>query len=265
MGSVGHGWRSTAHDEFMSLTMHSAADRPDLWERGIPSESVWPEYNLHGDVLNRWWGHLDEDLPEFQFVLHDDTSDEVVAEGHTGPLWWDGVDETLPDGIDSAIEQIFSQVRAGEPVNTLCALAAESPRDGRARGLAAQLLKAMRNIGEHQGLTHLIAPVRPSAKEHYPLTTIDHYVRWRREDGQLFDPWMRIHERLGARVSTPLPKSLQITGTVDEWESWTSMAFPETGDYVFPEGLAPVHIDRSDDRGIYWEPNVWMVHPDLGS
>ena len=88
---------------------HTAADRPDLWERGIPSESEWPEYNLHGDVLNRWWGYLDQELPEFQFVLYDDISDEVVAEGHTGPLWWDGLDETLPDGIDAAIEKIFSQ------------------------------------------------------------------------------------------------------------------------------------------------------------
>jgi len=41
------------------------------------------------------------------------------------------------------------------------------------------------------------------------------------------------------------------------------MVFPESGDYVFPEGLAPVHIDRAADRGSYWEPNVWMVHPDL--
>jgi hypothetical protein len=56
---------------------------------------------------------------------------------------------------------------------------------------------------------------------------------------------------------------LRITGTVDEWEAWTSMAFPETGDYVFPEGLAPVHIDREADVGSYWEPNVWMIHPDL--
>ena len=250
---------------FMTFTLYTASDRPDLWERGIPSESVWPEYNLHGDVLNRWWAHLDVDLPEFQFVLYDETGDEVVAEGHTGPLWWDGVDDALPEGIDAAIEQIFTQVRAGEPVNTLCALAAESPRDGRARGLAEQLLKAMRAIGERQGLTHLIAPVRPSFKEQYPLTAVERYVRWRREDGQLFDPWMRIHERLGARVATPLPRSLQITGTVGEWETWTGMAFPESGDYVFPEGLALVHIDRSTDRGAYWEPNVWMVHPDLTS
>ena len=131
----------------MTLALHSAADRPDLWERGIPSASVWPEYNLHGDVVNRWWGHLDEDLPEFQFVLHDEAADEVVAEGHTGPLWWDGQDTTLPAGFDEAIEQVFAGVGAGRPVNTLCALAAESPRGGRRRGLAAQLLSAMRTIG----------------------------------------------------------------------------------------------------------------------
>jgi hypothetical protein len=74
---------------------------------------------------------------------------------------------------------------------------------------------------------------------------------------------MRVHERLGARVAVPLPHSLQITGTVDEWETWTAMSFPESGEYVFPEGLAPVVIDTSQDRGRYWEPNVWMVHPDL--
>lgn len=247
----------------MAVTVHTAAERPDLWARGIPSESVWPEYNLHGDVLNRWWGYLDEDLPDYQFVLYDEERDEVVAEGHTGPLWWDGLDDTLPGGIDAAIEQIFTRARAGEPANTLCALAAESPREGRARGLAEQLLRAMRRIGERQGLRHVIAPVRPSSKEHYPLTPIERYVRWRRADGQLFDPWMRVHERLGARVATPLPRSLRITGTVGEWEAWTEMSFPESGDYVFPEGLATLNIDRSADRGSYWEPNVWMVHPDL--
>ena len=136
----------------MTFTMHTAAERPDLWERGIPSELVWPENNMHGDVLNRWWGRLDEDLPEFQFRPVRRGADEVVAEGHTGALWWNGQDETLPNGIDAAIEQIFSRLGAGEPVNTLCALAAETPRDGRLRGLAEHLLRGMRMIGERQGL-----------------------------------------------------------------------------------------------------------------
>jgi hypothetical protein len=247
----------------MALTAYTAAERPDLWERGIPSSEVWPEYNLHGDNLNRYWGDLDTELADYQFVLYDEADDAVVAEGHTGPLWWDGDDATLPDGIDSAIEQIFTLARAGKPVNALCALAAESPRAGRRRGLAVELLTAMRAIAGRRGLTHLIAPVRPAMKDRYPLTPIDRYVRWRREDGELFDPWMRIHERLGARVATPLPRSLLITGTVAEWESWTETPFPESGDYVFPDGLATVHIDRPADQGTYWEPNVWMIHPDL--
>ena len=247
----------------MAFTVHTAADRPDLWERGLDSASVWPEYNLHGDVLNEWWGYLDEELPDYQFVLYDADQDDVVAEGHTGPLWWDGADESLPDGIDAVIQQVFLERRTAAPVNTLCALAAESPREARQRGLAVQLLEGMRHIALQQGMTHLVAPVRPSLKERYPLTPIERYCRWRRADGQLFDPWMRVLERLGARVGTPLPRSLRITGTVDEWETWTAMTVPESGDYVFPEGLATLHIDRPGDLGSYWEPNVWMVHPDL--
>jgi hypothetical protein len=245
------------------VSMHTAAERPDLWERGIDSASVWPEYNLHGDVLNQWWGLLDVELAEFQFVLYDDDEDAVIAEGHTGPLVWDGDDDTLPPGIDAALEVIFRDRRAGAPANTLCALAAESPRDGRRRGLAVQILTSMRTLAERHGLEHLIAPVRPSWKERYPIAPIERYIHWRREDRQLLDPWMRVHERLGARVSTPLPESLSITGTVSEWESWTGLTFPESGDYVFPEGLATVHIDTDADHGSYWEPNVWMIHPDL--
>jgi hypothetical protein len=247
----------------VSLSLHTAAERPDLWQRGIASASVWPEYNLHGDVLNDWWGKLDEELADYQFVLYDDEADAVVAEGHTAPLWWDGADETLLDGIDAAIVEAFRLVRGSAPVNTLCALAAETPRDGRRRGLAVKLLEGMRTIAERHDLRRLIAPVRPSWKERYPITPIEDFVLWRREDGQLLDPWMRIHERLGARVARVLPHSMRITASVAEWESWTGLVLPQSGDYVFPEGLATVHVDHEADLCSYWEPNVWMVHPEL--
>jgi hypothetical protein len=247
----------------MDYSLHTAAERPDLWERGIDSADVWPEYNLHGDVLNAWWGLLDVELADYQFVLYDDATDTVVAEGHTGPFAWDGRDDTLPDGIDAVLGDIFAQHRAGTPATTLCALAAESPRDGRRKGLAVAILSAMRTLAGRHGLTHLVAPVRPSWKERYPLTPIATYVGFRRADGELLDPWMRVHERLGARVGAPLPRSLQITGTVAEWESWTGLALPADGDYVFPEGLAPLRVDRAADLGEYFEPNVWMIHPDL--
>ena len=67
------------------------------------------------------------------------------------------------------------------------------------------MLRGMRELAGRHALRQLVAPVRPSWKERYPLAPIERYITWRREDGQLLDPWMRLHERLGARVATPLP------------------------------------------------------------
>ena len=61
------------------------------------------------------------------------------------------------------------------------------------------------------------------------MTPIERYAAWRREDGLLFDPWLRVHERLGAEVIGTAPEAMRIPGTVAEWEEWAGMAFPESG------------------------------------
>jgi hypothetical protein len=247
----------------MSVRLFTWAERPDLVERGPSSLDVWPEYNTHGDVFDEYWDPLLDELPEYQFALYDEDADVVLAEGHTAPLTWDGDDATLPDGIDAALRDAIGGHRAGRAPDTLCAMAAEVAPDARRGGLSGQVLAGMRELAGRYGLQRLVAPVRPSWKERYPLVPIERYVTWRREDGQLLDPWMRLHERLGARVATPLPRSLLITGTVAEWEAWTDLPLPESGEYVFPHGLAPLTVDRDADRCTYWEPNVWIVHPEL--
>jgi GNAT superfamily N-acetyltransferase len=247
----------------VSVRVLTWAERPELAERGPASDEVWPEYNRHGDVVEPWWTPLLEELPDYQFALYDDVADCVLAEAHTGPLAWNGDDAELPSGVDDALQRVVAGRRAGRPVDTLCALAAEVSSSARRRGLAAELLEGMRELAIRGRLRRLIAPVRPSWKERYPLAPIERYITWRRADGQLLDPWMRLHERVGARVATALPRSMRITGTVREWETWTGLAFPESGSYVFPQGLAPLAVDREADVGTYWEPNVWMVHPEL--
>ena len=245
----------------MTLQLHTAAERPDLWERGIDAPTAWPEYNRHGATLRRWWGELDSTFPGFVFVLYDEAADRVLAEGKTGAITWDGHDSSLPT-FDEVVEEVFAPGPGATP-DTLCALAAETVQDHGVPGLAQEVLRGMRAIAERHGLRHLVAPVRPSWKERYPLTAIDVYARWHRDDGLHLDPWIRTHQRVGARVSTPIARSMLIEGTVAEWESWTGMAFPASGDYVFPHGLAPLTVDREADRASYWEPNVWMVHPDV--
>ena len=94
----------------------------------------------------------------------------------------------------------------------------------------------------------------------YPLAAIERYVCRRRENGRLLDPRMRLHEQLGSRVATALPRSMRITGTVQESEAWIDLPLPESGDYVFPHGSGAAHgrprwryvhvlgAERLDDR-----------------
>jgi hypothetical protein len=118
----------------------------------------------------------------------------------------------------------------------------------------------MGDIARQQGFTDLIAPVRPNHKSRYPLTPIDRYIQWSNGDEAPFDPWLRVHWRLGARLIKPCHRSMFVQGSVADMESWTEMRFPDSGDYVVPGALTPVTIDREADVGTYVEPNVWMHH-----
>lgn len=214
---------------------------------------AFPEFMNHDPVANRYFGRLRDELAELQLVLLD--GEDVLAEANTIAVAWDGTPD--PRGVDWALEQGFD----GPPPTTLCALQARIRADAQGRGLSRVLLGGMRDLARSNGLDALIAPVRPTLKHRYPLVPSGRYAGWRRDDGLLFDPWLRVHERLGAEVIGVAVESMTIPGTVGEWEEWAGMPFPESGDHVVPGALVPVRIDREADSGLYVEPNIWMRHP----
>jgi GNAT superfamily N-acetyltransferase len=236
----------------------TTAERPDLADR--VDFNVWPEYNTKGDVLNRYWRRLYDVFPEFQFVLYDEDEDVVVAEGHTIPFAWDGTVDGLPAGIDGLVEDAFRLREEGGAPTALSALAIEIRPAVQGGGLSRSMIEAMAQMARERGLSDLVAPLRPSWKERYPLAPIQRYAQWKRADGLPFDPWIRTHVRLGGELLKPEAQSMRISGTVAEWEEWTEMAFPDSGEYVFPHGLAPLALDRERDVGLYFEPNVWVAH-----
>jgi hypothetical protein len=245
----------------MAIAVIRYSARPELWkDTAAITREVWPEYNLHSEDPHGYWGRLFEEFADFQFVLYDDQEQEVLAEGHTIPCDWDGTTEGLGDGIDAMLATAFDAREAGRSPTALCALAAEIRPRFQGGGLANRMLDVMAGLVREAGFDYLIAPVRPSFKDRYPITPIERYVTWTRENGEPFDPWIRVHIRRGARIAKPIPRSMHIVGTVAEWEEWTAMRFPDDGHYTFPAGLAPVEIDHQRDHGSYWEPNVWIVH-----
>ena len=217
----------------------------------------WPEFMMNDTVANSNWRPMHDKYPEFQFALIEQDTDNWIAVGNSIPLHFEGPLEDLPDaGWDWAV---LTGMQAEQPANLICALAIQILPEYRGGGLSAFMIKVMQEIGLSHGLGKLIAPVRPSKKSDYPLTPMALYIEWSKED-RPFDPWLRVHHRLGARILKVCPEAMHISGTIKSWEEWTGLSFQSGGDYIIPGALSPVTIDIENDRGVYIEANVWMLH-----
>jgi hypothetical protein len=222
---------------------------------------AWPQFMLHDEVSDLYWSLLFERFPEYQFMLVDSETGVTAAVGYSLPLGWDGDVQDLPDeGWDWAMVRGMDDWSRTLTPKVQCALAIVVADGYRGMGLSSRAIRAMQSIGAGKGFTRLLVPARPTRKAAYPLTDIERYIQWRTVDGLPFDPWLRVHVKLGGEIAKPCRRSMKIVGSVPDWEQWTGMQFPETGRYVVPGGLVPVCIERDEDRGTYVEPNVWMCH-----
>ena len=236
------------------MKLYSQAERPELLQRREELGATWHEFMHHDAVSDVCWNRQYEEFPDLQLYLVDE-EDQLLAECNAVVIPF-GPDELPDDGWDAALAQAFE----GRPAKAVSAIAIAIGVDHRGKGLSQTMLGAMRETVAARGLSDLVAPVRPSLKHRDPLTPIERYVQWTRDDGKLLDPWLRVHESAGAKLIRVAPESMRIAGTVAQWEAWTKLVFPESGSYIVPGALVPVEIDRERDEGVYVEPNVWMHH-----
>ena len=231
------------------------ADREDLLDRRYETLSIrtFPEYMHHNEPGRKYWSRLYSDFPDFQVALLD--GDELVAEAHAVPLPWDGTLDDLPAGWDEGFERGMTSDREATALQAL-AISVLPERQG--AQLSSRMIEAFRDTARAAGLGSVLAPVRPTLKSSYPLIPIEEYLGWRRDDGTHFDPWIRIHERVGGRIIAAAPESMLMRAPVSDWEEWTGMRFPADGEYVFPGALATLVV--ADGIGTHLEPNVWLEH-----
>jgi len=205
-------------------------------------------------VALQHWHKLRPELPHLQFVLWDEEEDAVVAHGRTLPA---RAADGLPGGIDDMLETWFGDGGPPEP-DVLSAMVAVVDRKRQGQG---PFTARDRGDGRHRAEQRLLRADRtraPDVKDRYPLIPMERYASWRRDDGLPFDPWLRVHARLGAELLHVCRASMTVAGSAAEWEEWTGLAFPGDGDYVVPGALVPVPVRFADGQGTYVEPNVWM-------
>jgi GNAT superfamily N-acetyltransferase len=214
---------------------------------------------LHDPVAADHWHRLASDFAGFQAVLLD-AAGEIVAGCNSAPLAWDGTDGGLPDGWEDQFLRSVHGADAGMPPDTLGAIQVTVRPDRQGARLSGLMVQAMRANARAHGFRAVIACVRPTEKERYPLTPIERYAAWTREDGLPFDPWIRVHVRLGGRIVRASPASVRYDAPLASWREWTGMVFPDSGPYLPAGAAAPVEVDVDADRGVYLDPNVWVVH-----
>lgn len=244
------------------LVAATYAGRPDLVDAAEALvDAGWPAFMSADPVEVRCWDRLAVEVPELQVVLLDPWRDVPVAVGNAVPFAWDGDDASLPDdGWDHVLSHGVDGGPGASATAAASALAVTIDPAQRGRGLSRLVLEALRAAAAARGCADLVAPVRPNHKARHPLVPMEEYVTWVDDRGRPFDPWLRVHTRLGATVVGTCPRSMTIPGTLAEWAAWTGLRPAGDGPHVVPGALVPVEVDRAAGIATYVEPNVWVRH-----
>jgi len=225
------------------------------------AEASWPEFMLHDPIADEYWHELFDRFIDYQFAMLDAETNRMEAMGNSLPLHWDKDLSELPEGgWDWVFVKATEDHKNGVVPNIQSAIQVAVHPDYRGQGLSTKMVQAMRAIGQSKGLKYLLAPVRPNEKSKYPLTSIDDYITWRTDDGLPFDAWLRVHARLGGRIFKTCHESKTIRGTRVDWEAWTEIKFPQSGEYIFPGAFVPIQMNIEKNEGVYMEQNVWVLH-----
>jgi hypothetical protein len=241
-------------------TVLDATQLPSLGEQAdCIAKEVWPQFMLHDPVAGEYWEYLYRDWPEYQFALVEGGA--ILAVGNSVPLCWNGPLDDLPEeGWDWILPRAVDDLSNGRCPNTQVAIQVMVGRSLQGRGLSAEAVVAMARVGAKRGYRHLVVPTRPTKKCEHPWVPMDEYIGWKDSQDRVFDPWLRVHTRLGGRIVKVCHKAMQITGSLSEWQEWTGVQFRENGPCIVPGGLCPVEVDLLGDVAVYTEPNVWMAH-----
>jgi len=123
----------------------------------------------HNEPGDLHWDRLYTDFPDFQVALVD--GDELLAEAHAISLPWDGTLEDLPSGWD---EGFVRGMTSDRPHTALMAIAISVVPAHRGERLSGRMIQAFTENARAAGLSSgVIAPVRPTWKERYPLIPIE--------------------------------------------------------------------------------------------
>ena len=220
------------------------------------TQQSWPAFMMESPVSDPYWGAMTRLFPDFNLALLG-PGDTILAIGNAVPFVWDPAAPLPRTGWDWVFTRALET--AGQRPTLASALAITIPPAHRGGGYARRLLDAFKAAARSHGCTALMAPVRPTRKAEVPDQAMADYLARRDDQGRRFDPWVGLHESMGATIVGIADRSMTIPGTRAQWRRWTGLEPPVSGLWRVPGALVPLVVEG--DTITYTEPNVWMRHP----
>jgi GNAT superfamily N-acetyltransferase len=214
----------------------------------------WPVFLSEDSSVKKYWQRLYQVYPEYQLLFR--INSEYIGVANSAPIYWNGNIDDLPAGFDEAIETIIED---NKKPNTLCGLAVVISKEYLGKGISSRIINNLKKLAKSYSYSNLILPVRTTLKSQYPTISMDNYINWEK-DNLPFDPWLRVHIKIGGEILKVADPSMIVRGTVSDWQRWTGMYFGESNKYIVQGALNPVNIDLENDLGEYIEPNIWVLH-----
>lgn len=184
----------------------------------------------------------------------------LAAGGITTQIYWDSDEKNLPAGWQGSVKQSFLDSQSKiQKQNTLVALLAITTQRFRNQGLSGLMLSKMIEQAKEKKYKYLLVPALPPSqfeKENVHMS-MEELVNLKREDGQYYDYWVRLHTRKGANVVGTCDTSHRFILNVNDFNEYVSSTpIKTTGEHV-------INMDKDKVLGQN-SKNMWtVVYADL--
>ena len=218
---------------------------------------AWQRYYLEeGDIESEVEEDPSSEVPFKYFFWGVRDNKELIAAVSMISIPTESDFKKLPDEGWSSIQKMCKKNGTHDTISLLSA--AIHPK-AQGLGISKILIRQVKENLRKMGYKFLVAPIRPSLKSNYPNMSIEQYLNMESEKGEIFDPWLRVHIKLGAEKLNICPNSYCVKASLKKWEEWLGHSIPSGEKEFLPtQALNPVIIEG--DIGTYIEPNVWVKH-----
>lgn len=143
----------------------------------------FPPFITADPVAHAYIERVFECFGKYNIALIDTTEDKLTASGWGVPIRWTEEVTDLPSGYTDALRRAIRESETKIQPNTLVICAGIVNPTLARKGLAGELIIALKGLAVASNLSHVIVPLRPTLKHRYPLTPIETYSQWVRPDG----------------------------------------------------------------------------------